>query len=99
MRRVRLKPESFARLDAFMRGAIYGMWKAGMKRKDMLKGITKKDGTVPDIRAIDGAIAKFKADPQWRGEESVAGGRPKALTTGQVKRLVALVSNNVARRR
>ena len=57
----------------------------------MLKGITKKDGTVPDIRAIDGAIANFKSDLQWHGEEGVAGGRLQAFTIGQVKHLVALV--------
>jgi hypothetical protein len=34
---------SYARMDAFMRGAVWGMWKAGVKREDMLQHVTKKD--------------------------------------------------------
>ena len=51
----------------------------------------RKDGTNPHIRAVDGVLAKKREDPNWRGQDSQAGGRPRALTQAQQKRLVALV--------
>ncbi len=88
---LRLLMGTGARLDAFARGQIWGMRKAGAERKTIRKETKKKDGTRPTLRSVDAVLAKKKADPKWRGEDSSAGGRPRALTTAQSKELVDLV--------
>ena len=90
--RKRVKPlHSFARFDVFGRGRIWGMHLAGMPREDIVKLATKKDGSPPDVNGVDKVIATKKANPDWRGEESSAGGRPSALSDKQKKELVRLV--------
>ena len=68
-----------ARLDAFARGAICALRAAGAKRDDIAKKVRKKDGKRPSLRAVDAVLAKHKEDPSWRGDDSRAGGRPRAL--------------------
>ncbi len=82
---------TFSRLDAFARGQICGMRAAGTARRSIRKTVKKTDGTSPTLRAVDGVLAMKKADPEWRGEPSRAGGRPRALTKAQTKELLNLV--------
>ena len=42
-----------ARLDAFARGAICALAENGVERSDIQRQVCKKDGTHPNIRAID----------------------------------------------
>ena len=51
----------------------------------------KQDGTPPSLRAVDDVLAKHEADPEWRGEDSVAGGRPQELSLSEERKLIALV--------
>ncbi len=78
-------------LDAFARGQICGMRAAGTARRSIRKTVKKTDGTSPTLRAVDGVLAMKKADPEWRGEPSRAGGRPRALTKAQTKGLLNFV--------
>ena len=89
--RKRKRSPSFARLDAFARGEIWGMRQAGAPREDIVKRIKKKDGRRPTLRAVAAVIARKAAHPEWRGEDSVAGGRPCTLTPKQERRITRLV--------
>ena len=82
---------SFARLDVFARGMIWGMHVAKAPREDICKEVVKKDRRPPSMQAVDQVIAHMKAFPDWRGEDSKAGGRPGKLTAGQKKEVVGLV--------
>ena len=82
---------SFARLDAFARGAIWGMHCAGATRDEIMDTVSKKDGSPPSIKAIDATITRKKEDPEWRGEDSAAGGRPSLLSAADTKALTRLV--------
>ena len=53
--------------------------------------IKKEDGTHPCLRAVAAVLTKHAAEPKWEGEDSKAGGRPRALTVRQAKELVDLV--------
>ena len=80
-----------SRLDVFARGVIWGMHLAKAPRADIQKLALKKDGAQPQLNAIDKVIAHKTEDPEWRGEDSSAGGRPCALTSKQQKLLTKLV--------
>ena len=80
-----------ARLDAFSRGMIWGMHVVDTPRSTIREKVLKKDGTHPQLNAIDKVIAHKTADPTWYGEDSVAGGRPRALSDKQHKDVVKLV--------
>ena len=82
---------SSARMDAWARSAISTLAGEGRSRSYICTKVAKKDGTRPHIRAVDAVLAKVRANPAWRGEDSQAGGRPRALTDSQRKQLVALV--------
>eukprot|EP00973_Karenia_brevis_P009074 1227904-Karenia_brevis.AAC.1 len=93
-RTMRCKPAASpttARMDAFARGGIWALHLAGVHREDMVKWIEKKDGTHPQLHAIDQCIAKKRANPDWRGEESLDRGRPEALNESQKQKVVRLV--------
>ena len=83
--------KSWARLDAFTRGVVWGMHLGKLPRNEMQKHLTKKDGTRPTLGCIDKVIGRKTADPDWRGEESRAGGRPSALSDNEKKMLVKLI--------
>ena len=63
----------------------------GMPHEDMLAHVQKKDGSQLLLNTLDGIIARKKADPDWFGEDSCAGGRPRQLADKQVKSLVDFV--------
>ena len=69
-----------ARMDAFARGEIVGLRKAGTPRGEIRKLVKKKDGKRPSLRTVDNVLLKKKAKPSWRGGDSSAGGRPPALS-------------------
>ena len=79
-----------ARLDAFARGAVWALAASGFDRLDIPKQVSKTDGTNPTTRAVDAVLAKKRANLGWRGHDSQAGGRPRALTKDQRKQLVSL---------
>ena len=81
---------SYARLDAWARGAIWGMSLMGAPLDRICESVTKTAGTVPSIRAVTGVIARKKEEPQWRGEEEHSG-RPRTLTDEQQQQVVDLV--------
>ena len=81
---------SYARLDVWSRGVIWGMHMAGASREQICDSVWKKDGTPPTVRAVDDVIARKREQPEWRGEE-IHSGRPKTLTDANQKQLVDLV--------
>ena len=57
---------------------------AGTAAADIVTLVKKKDGTNPGLDAVKKIAAKRKKDPDWRGEDSAAGGRPKELTDKKI---------------
>lgn len=83
---------SFSRLDAFARGQIVALGNEGLPPTQIARKVRKKDGTRPQLRAVQKTIAKAKAEPRWRGENAAGGpGRQPTLTGAQQKKLVDLV--------
>ena len=82
---------TFARLDTWTRGVIWGMHLADLGREKMLEHVSKTDGSPLLLHTLDDVIAKKKKQPEWRGEDSVAGGRPHELSAEEQKNLVSLV--------
>ena len=91
MERRRPDAPSYARMDTFARGMIWGMCIAGCTRDQILDCAVKTDGTQPSVRAVDDVIAKKRDEQKWRGEDKPHSGRPKALSDEQIKKLVDLV--------
>lgn len=83
--------QTAARLDTWTRGVIWGMHLAGMKREDMRDHVRKKDGSKLTLHTLDDVIKTKTDHPDWKGEDSSAGGRPKALTKAQEQQVVKLV--------
>ena len=54
---------SFARLDVFARGMIWGMHVAKASREDICNEVVKKDVRPPSIQAVDQVIAHMKVWP------------------------------------
>ena len=50
---------TFARLNVFTRGEIWGMHLAGMKRNEMVELLQKTDGSAPKLRCVDGVMVAF----------------------------------------
>ena len=83
---------SSARLSVWTRAVIWGMHLANMPRADMRQYVKKKDDTPVGLHAIDDVIARKTHDTSWEGEDSSAGGRPRALSPMQEKLLLKLSS-------
>ena len=77
--------QSSARLRPWDRGFICGMRRANAPRKVIQKDVKKSDGTHPTLRAVDAVLANEKRDPEYVGEDSRAGGRPRAISPAQAK--------------
>jgi hypothetical protein len=88
---------SHARLTPAMRNRIIGMKLAGATRDMMRKKSRKTDGTMPSLRAVGGVVGRFTADPDWDGEDSSAGGRPRLLTTQQEKSIMKILERDVGK--
>ena len=89
---------NWSRLDVWTRGVIWGMHLGGLQRERMQDYVSKKDGSQVTLNAIDGVITKVKENPEWKGEDSSAGGRPRTLSDDQLKALVEIVFRNVGER-
>ena len=90
--RVVKKPKgTYARLDQWGRAQVCAYRKAGKSREEICSLVDKKDGTHPTLRAVDAVLEKKAEDPGWRGEDSCAGGRPRALSAAQRRKLKNLV--------
>jgi transposase len=81
---------SWARLNIFNKGVVWGMHVAGLERSDMAAHVQKTDGSKPALHAIDDVVAKKTADPKWEGETTHTG-RPRELNVKEEKALVKLV--------
>ena len=78
----RKRKPTYARLDPFTRGMIWGMHCAGASREAILKDVKKEDGSPVGKTAVDEVIAHMKKDPTWRGADPDTSnrGRPSLLT-------------------
>ena len=83
--------KTFARLSTWDRAFICGMRRAKAPRSVIRKAVKKTDGTHPTLRAVDAVLANERNDPDYNGENSRAGGRPRALSAAEAKRVVQLV--------
>ena len=90
-----VKRSRFARFTPFTRGKIVGKWEEGAPRERIRKTVRKKDGRAANLRAIDGVIAHARADPDWQGENSSAGGRPQELSAEEQAKLKKLIEDEV----
>ena len=59
--------------------------------EDIRQEVLKKDGGQAQMNAIDKVIAHKTANPEWRGEDSSAGGRPSDVSAKEQKELTRLV--------
>jgi len=82
---------SYARFDAWARSEICTLRSEGYEREEIRQQVCKTDGKPGSLKAIDGVLEKKRKCPDWRGENSSAGGRPRELTTSEVKQLTDLV--------
>ena len=74
------------------RTARFAVWQAKAPRgRTSAQRPRSQCGTHARIPAVDPVLAKARANPTWRGEDSQAGGQPRVLTHAQPKRLVELV--------
>ena len=86
------KPQgTYARLDQWGRAQVCAYRTAGKSREDICLLVNKKDGTRPTLRTADAVLEKKAGDPGWRGEDYCAGGRPRALSAAQRRKLTNLV--------
>ena len=86
--------KSFARFSKFQRGKICGKAEEGASRSKIRKACLKKDGKRANIRAIDAIIAHGQ-DPEYEGEDSRAGGRPRELAESEEQKLKKLIHDEV----
>ena len=99
MRKDKDQAFNWSRVDVWTRGVIWGMHLGGLQRERMQDYVSKKDGSQVTLSAIDGVIAKVKANPEWKGEDSSAGGRPRTLSDDQLKALAEIVFKERGRAR
>ncbi len=87
--------KSTARFTLFARGRIVGKAEEGARRNNIRKEVLKKDGTRANIRAIDGVLQRARSDPDWQGDDSVAGGRPQELSIKEQRQVAKLIHEEV----
>ena len=75
----------------FARGMICGLAEGGFKQEEIVARVKKKDRSHPTLRAVEATLAKARDDPDWRGTDTAAGGRPRELSVDGEKQLVDLV--------
>ena len=86
--------KSTARFTPFQRGRIIGQAEAGAPRRTIQKVCRKKDGTQANMTAMDAIIAHGR-NPEYEGEDSSSGGRPKELTKQEEAKLKQLIFSEV----
>ena len=86
---------SCGRFSSFARGKIAGKSEEGATEERIRDTVRKKDGTRASLRAIRAVVARARADPAWDGQDSRAGGRPRALTADDTAALKQLLHDEV----
>ena len=81
----------YARLDAFARGQIVALAKAGWRAARIRRTVRKPNGRRATVQAVRRTIRKAARDPQWRGGRVPAGGRPRDMADADAQALVDLV--------
>ena len=86
------KAKSFARLDAFLRGLIYGMFLKGAGVAEIIDKVKKPDGSSPCRFAVEDVIKKCKkatktSDPRKPSNA----GRPRGTTTALDRKIIGVV--------
>ena len=84
-----------ARFNAFTRGKIVGKAEDGAPRERIRATVFKKDGAKASLKAIDKVLEHARADPEWQGEDSKAGGRPPKLTAPELRQLKRFIHAEV----
>ena len=79
---------SFARLSIIAKGRIIGLREKGTPREEIRDRVRKTDGAMPSLQAIDDVYGHFLNDPEWQGESSRAGGRPRDLSEKQEQEIL-----------
>jgi transposase len=87
--------KSAARFSVFARGRIVGKFEEGAKQSKIRKHVLKKDGSRASLRAIRGVLARARADPEWQGKDSCAGGRPQEFSAKELGRVRKLIHAEV----
>ena len=87
--------KSCVRFTPFDRGRIVGKAEEGASAKKIRQTVRKKDGTRGTVRAINAICAKARADPEWKGRDSAAGGRPQELSPHEETTLKRLMREEV----
>ena len=64
---------TFARLNGFAAGQIWGMHQAGCSRAEIMEDVGKPDGSAVGKTVVDEVFHTKTADPAWRGEASSTG--------------------------
>ena len=80
-----------SRFDAWARAQIVALAGEGVPYKDIIQKVRKKDGTKTNRKTIGDIVRRSANDPDWRGEDSSAGGRPRILTKTQETQVFNLV--------
>ena len=92
-----MKKLSHARLTPAARNRIIGMRMAGAPREEMRDKARKTDGSKPSLRAVDEVIAHYEEDPEWDGEDSCAGGRPRTISLKHERSIRRLLERDVGK--
>ena len=82
---------SRVQLDAFTRGVIVGMAKAGAGPSEIAAAVQKSDGSHPSIRAVQNTVSKAAKDSTWRGQRKTGSGRTPVLSSSLLQRMTRLV--------
>ena len=86
---------TMARFNAFTRGKIVSKAEEGAPRARIRASVLKKDGTQASLRSIDKVLAHARANPEWQGEDSQAGGRPPKLAPAELRHLKRFIHTEV----
>ena len=70
---------------------------AGARRQKMREAVRKTDGTMPSLKAVADILNHYEADPEWDGEDSSAGGRPRLLTPEHERKIRKILEKDVVK--
>lgn len=90
-RRTGVPDSSPSRFDTWARAEICALNEQGVPQEEIQERVLKKDGEPATYGAIHKVIRKKRQNPEWRGEDSSAGGKPPSLTTAEKRKLLELV--------
>ena len=84
---------SYARLNPFLRGVIYGMFLAGCSVTEIQDEIEKQDGASPSRMTISRTCrcAARSGGASWDGSTPSGAGRPRSMTAAEEKNILKIV--------